>query len=101
MTPGPLAPARELYGEMLLERGMAKEALAAFEATKAKEPNRFRGYAGAAKAAEKLGDRATARANYEKLVALVGQTEIRPAGGQGRLPIPREELAATARPRYR
>ena len=44
VTPGPLAPARELYGEMLLERGMAKEALAAFEATKAKEPNRFRGY---------------------------------------------------------
>ena len=73
VTPGPLAPARELYGEMLLERGMAKEALAAFEATKAKEPNRFRGYAGAAKAAEKLGDKAAAKANYEKLIALVGQ----------------------------
>ncbi|MGZ3328027.1 MAG: hypothetical protein ACXU85_12800, partial [Xanthobacteraceae bacterium] len=42
VTPGPLAPARELYGEMLLEHGMAKEALAAFEASKAKEPNRFR-----------------------------------------------------------
>ena len=27
VTPGPLAPARELYGAMLLERGMAKEAL--------------------------------------------------------------------------
>jgi Tfp pilus assembly protein PilF len=75
VTPGPVAPARELYGEMLLEHGMAKEALAAFDATKAKEPNRFRGYSGAAKAAEKLGDRDTARANYEKLVALVGQTK--------------------------
>jgi hypothetical protein len=75
VTPGPLAPARELLGEMLLERGMAKEALAAFEATKAKEPNRFRGYAGAAKAAEKLGDRATAKANYEKLIGLVGKTQ--------------------------
>ena len=75
VTPGPLAPARELYGEMLLEHGMAKEALAAFEAAKATEPNRFRGYAGAAKAAEKLGDPATAKANYEKLVALVGQTD--------------------------
>ena len=32
VTPGPLAPARELYGAMLLDRGMAKEALAAFEA---------------------------------------------------------------------
>jgi hypothetical protein len=72
VTPGPLAPARELYGEMLLEHGMAKEALAAFDATKAKEPNRLRGFAGAAKAAEKLGDRAIAKANYEKLVAMTG-----------------------------
>jgi hypothetical protein len=75
ITPGPLAPARELYGEMLLELGMLKEALAAFEATKAKEPNRLRGYAGAARAAEKLGDRATAKANYEKLIKLVGQPQ--------------------------
>jgi hypothetical protein len=70
VTPGPLAPARELYGEMLLDRGMANEAMAAFEATMAKEPNRFNGYAGAAKAAQALGDKAKAKANYEKLVAL-------------------------------
>jgi tetratricopeptide (TPR) repeat protein len=78
VTPGPLAPARELYGQMLLERGMAKEALAAFEATKLKEPNRFHGYAGAAMAAEKLGDKATAKANYEKLIALAGTESARP-----------------------
>ena len=70
MTPGPLAPARELYGVMLPDRGMAKEAFAAFEATKAKEPNRLHGYAGAAQAAEKMGDKAKAKDNYEKLVAL-------------------------------
>lgn len=70
VTPGPLAPARELYGDMLLERGMAKEALAAFEATQAKEPNRYLSYAGAAIAADKLGDKGKAKANYEKLVAL-------------------------------
>jgi tetratricopeptide (TPR) repeat protein len=73
VTPGPLAPARELYGEMLLEDDMGKEALAAFEATKAKEPNRFRAFAGAAKAAEKLDDRASAKANYEQLIKLVGE----------------------------
>src|SRR5262249_51244026 len=72
VTPGPLAPARELYGDMLLDRGMAKEALAAFDASKAKEPNRFRGFLGAARAAEKLGDKAAAKANYEKLLALAG-----------------------------
>ena len=38
VTPGPVAPARELYGTMLLDRGMAGEALAAFEAGMAKEP---------------------------------------------------------------
>jgi len=71
-TPGPLAPARELYAQMLLEQGKTKEALAAFEATKAKETNRFHGYAGAAMAAEKLGDGATAKANYQKLLAIAG-----------------------------
>ena len=69
VTPGPLAPARELYGDMLLERGMAKEALAAYQATMAKEPNRFNGFLGAAQAAVALGDKATARADYEKLIA--------------------------------
>ena len=80
VTPGSLAPARELYGSMLLERGMAKDALAAFEATKAKEPNRFNGYLGAAKAAQALGDATVAKANYEKLLALAsGSDSDRPA----------------------
>jgi tetratricopeptide (TPR) repeat protein len=75
VTPGPLAPARELYGFMLLECGMAKEALAAFEATKAKEPNRYHGFAGAAQAAERLGDKAKAKENYQKLIALVATAD--------------------------
>jgi hypothetical protein len=80
VTPGPPAPARELYGFMLLDRGMAREALAAFEATMAKEPNRFNGYVGAAKAAQALGDTTKAKADYEKLVALAaGSDSERPA----------------------
>ena len=79
VTPGPLAPARELYGAMLLARSTPKEALAAFEATLAKEPNRFNAFAGAAKAAEALGDKAKARGYYEKLVALAaGSNADRP-----------------------
>jgi len=74
VTPGPLAPARELYGFMLLDRGMAREALAAFEATMAKEPNRFNGYVGAAKAAQALGDTPKAKAAYERLVALAADS---------------------------
>jgi hypothetical protein len=75
VTPGPLVPARELYGFMLLDRSKPKEALAAFEATQAKEPNRFNGYVGAAKAAEALGDGATAKANYEKLLSLASGSD--------------------------
>ena len=75
VTPGPLAPARELYGFMLLDRGMAKEALAVFEATMAKEPNRFNGYLGAAKAAQGSGDTAKAKATYGKLVTLAAESE--------------------------
>jgi Tfp pilus assembly protein PilF len=75
VTPGPLAPARELYGAMLMERNMPREALAAFEATLAKEPNRLRAMAGAAKAAEQSGDRAKAKAYHEKILATVGDTD--------------------------
>ena len=79
ITPGPLVPARELYGFMLLDRGNTKEALAAFEATKAKEPNRFQGYAGAARAADALGDKETVRQNYQQLVALTADADtVRP-----------------------
>ena len=79
VTPGPLAPARELYGAMLLQLGMSREALAAYEATLAKEPNRFRAIAGAAAAADKLGDKAKAKANYARLVEQTsGSTADRP-----------------------
>jgi hypothetical protein len=69
-APGPLAPAREQLGELLLELDAPAEALAAFEAAQATEPNRFRGRAGAAWAAQLAGDVATARAHYTALVAL-------------------------------
>ncbi len=68
VTPGPLAPARELYGEMLLAAGRAREAIPTFEATMKKEPGRFRGAYGAARAAEVAGDRAKARLYYSQLL---------------------------------
>jgi tetratricopeptide (TPR) repeat protein len=68
ISPGPLAPARELYGYMLLEAGKPKEALVAFEATMKKEPNRFGGLNGGARAAAAAGDRAKATAYYKKLL---------------------------------
>jgi tetratricopeptide (TPR) repeat protein len=70
VTPGPLAPARELLGFMLLEAGRAKEALVAFDATIKKEPNRFLGLYGAGKAAEAMKDRNRAKGYYKQLVAI-------------------------------
>jgi hypothetical protein len=71
VSPGPLAPARELLGEMLLEAGKPKEALTAFEATMKKEPNRFRGVAGAMRAADAMGDRAAATTYARQLLEIV------------------------------
>ena len=79
VTPGQLAPARELYGQMLLERGMAADALAQFEAVLQKEPNRFNSFAGAATSAERLGNMQKARDYSGKLVALAGAEATRPA----------------------
>ncbi len=61
VTPGPIAPARELLGEMLLEVKQPAAALKEFQATLKKEPNRFRAVYGAAKAAALSGDQTTAR----------------------------------------
>jgi hypothetical protein len=80
VTPGPIAPARELLGFMLLEAGRPKEAQGAFQLTMAKEPGRFLGLYGAARAAEAAGDKAGAAALYRKLLDMVGQAQTdRPA----------------------
>jgi tetratricopeptide (TPR) repeat protein len=72
VTPGTPKPARELYGEMLLDNGRAAEALTAFEATLKKEPNRLGAYAGAARAAAQIGDTAKARDYFGKIVEQAG-----------------------------
>jgi hypothetical protein len=61
VTPGPIAPATELAGEMLLELKRAGDALPQFEATLKKEPNRFRSLYGAAEAAKLAGNAGLAR----------------------------------------
>jgi tetratricopeptide (TPR) repeat protein len=75
VTPGVPKPARELYGAMLLDVDKPSEALAAFEATLKKEPNRLGAYVGAAKAAEKSGDNAKAQEYWKKVVAIAGDAD--------------------------
>ena len=75
VTPGRIVPARELLGEMLLELKQPALALTEFEASQIREPNRFRGYYGAARAAEAAGDARKAADYYAKLVALAKNTD--------------------------
>jgi tetratricopeptide (TPR) repeat protein len=65
-----LWPMRELLGELLLEAGQPAAALTEFEASLQVVPNRFRAFAGAARAAEQLGDQERALGFYARLVAL-------------------------------
>jgi tetratricopeptide (TPR) repeat protein len=77
VTPGPIAPARELLGYMLLENGQPKEALVEFEAVMKKEPNRFLAIYGAGKAAEGSKQAAKAKGFYKQLVTMCAD-----AGGE-------------------
>jgi len=61
VTPGTIAPASELMGEMLLKLNRPGDALREFEATLLKEPNRFRSLYGAAMAAKLAGNTQSAR----------------------------------------
>jgi tetratricopeptide (TPR) repeat protein len=75
VTPGPLAPARELLAELLLELKRPEEALTEFEATLSKEPNRFRSLYGAAEAAKLAGDRQTAQAHFQTLLKVAARAD--------------------------
>jgi hypothetical protein len=75
VTPAPVVPARELLGELLLDLNQPAQALVEFEASASREPNRFNGLAGAARAAELSGNPAKARTLYAKLVAMCDRAD--------------------------
>jgi hypothetical protein len=70
-----LSPIREMLGELLLEANEPAQALNEFEMSLRNNPNRFRSLAGAAKAAERVGNRSQARSYYAKLVTLAAQAD--------------------------
>lgn len=70
VTPGPLAPARELLGDLLLELDQPAEALVQYEATLAREPDRFRALHGAAEAARRAGRTEVARRYLDRLLVV-------------------------------
>lgn len=74
VTPGNVSPSRELLGEMLMMLDLPAQAFTEFERSLKRDPNRFRGIYGAARAAEAAGN-IKARDNYTKLLALAANHE--------------------------
>ncbi len=72
VTPGPLVPARELLGDLLMELTQPAAALKAYRTTLEKEPNRFRAVEGASRAAAASGDHAAASAYATQLRRITG-----------------------------
>ncbi|MNZ67200.1 hypothetical protein D3C78_854380 [compost metagenome] len=76
VTPGNVLPARELLGEMLLLGGQPAEAQAEFERSLKRDPNRFRGVYGAARAAQDAGNLEQAAAHYRHLLDLAAAHDV-------------------------
>jgi predicted Zn-dependent protease len=75
VTPGNVVPSRELLGEMLMALKQPEQALSEFERSLKRDPNRFRGISGAARAAEASGNVTVARDYYGKLQALTAERD--------------------------
>ena len=75
VTPGPILPARELLGDLLMELDRPAEALQAYEATLEKEPRRARALFGSARAAERSADTSAAARHYRDLLELLEEAD--------------------------
>jgi hypothetical protein len=75
VTPGPLAPARELLGEMFLEMNEPTQALEQFEATLKKEPGRFWSLYGAAHAAQLSDNRDASQKYFRELLKVCSRSD--------------------------
>jgi len=70
ITPGPIVPARELLGEMLLASGDPGAAYKEFEATLVTEPRRYRAVVGAMRSAKAAGNSSAANRYTAQLAQL-------------------------------
>ncbi|HEY6489461.1 MAG: hypothetical protein WCC26_22050 [Terracidiphilus sp.] len=68
VSPGSIAPAQEMLGDMLLLAKQPKLALAAYESALKSTPGRFRAEYGAAVSAQEAGLRAVAEQHYRSLL---------------------------------
>ena len=82
--PDPIKPAHELYGEVLLAAHRPTEAVAAFEQSLLRTPQRTPSLLGLARAAAAAGDAAAARRAYTQLVKMPGAAATSPAAREAK-----------------
>lgn len=75
VTPGALLPVREMLADLLLESGAAAEALKEYQSVLKTAPRRFNATSGAAKAADRAGDKSQARAYALQLLEIAKGAE--------------------------
>jgi len=75
VTPGLLLPAREVLAETILTFGKPADALLEYKAVLAKEPSRYRAFAGAAQAAGRAGDAKEAAYYSARVVELTDNAD--------------------------
>jgi len=73
VTPGAILPAREQFGELLLELKRPAEALREYQASLERAPRRLAGLYGAARAAKLAGNDSEARRFYTELLTVAGK----------------------------
>jgi len=93
VTPGPVLPARELEGDLLLLVGKPAAAARAYAAALVLSPNRARSLFGLAHAAELTGDVSTARAKYQEFLHLMAEAD----GTRPEIAIARQGVAGRKR----
>jgi len=103
VTPGPIIPARELLGEMLLASKQPAAALDAFESALQAAPNRLNSLYGAAQSANLSGESEKAKRYYSQLLANCPQADpdrSEPSAAKIFLAQPRVVLIKPFQPTY-
>ncbi len=84
VTPAPTIPADELLGDLFSEQARFADALASYQRSLVRYPERFNSLLGAAKSARALEDRPTARKYYEHLLKIADVGTRRPVLDEAR-----------------
>ena len=75
VTPGAVLPAREQLADLLAQTGRPAEALREYRASLATAPNRLNGLLGAARAAERAGNKEAAAEYYAKVLQVAPKAD--------------------------